>query len=107
MEEKGSFEIKENCLVITLPEEVDHHNVKEIRHFADYYLQDERVEQIVFDFHRTVFMDSSGIGLLAGRNDQIRFLGGRSIVVHAGPRIFKMLKIAGLDEQMCIMEDLK
>ena len=105
MEEKGTFEIRENCLLIRLPEEVDHHNAKEIRQFADYYLNDERVEQIVFDFGDTIFMDSSGIGLVAGRNEKIRYLGGRTIIVNASARIKKMLKIAGLEEKICMMEE--
>lgn len=105
MEEKGTFEIRENCLLIKLPQEVDHHNAKEIRKYADYYLEDERVEQIVFDFGDTIFMDSSGIGLVAGRNEKIRYLGGRTIIANANARIKKMLKIAGLQEKICIMED--
>lgn len=105
MGEKGTFEIRENCLLIRMPEEVDHHNAKEIRQFADYYLNDERVEQIVFDFGATVFMDSSGIGLVAGRNEKIMYLGGRTIIANANARIKKMLKIAGLEEKICIMEE--
>lgn len=105
MEERGTFEIRENCLLIRLPEEVDHHNVKDIRRFADHYLMDERVEQIVFDFGQTMFMDSSGIGLVVGRNEKISYLGGRTLVVNANERIRKMLKIAGLEEKICMMED--
>ena len=105
MEEKGTFEIRENCLWIRLPEEVDHHNSKEIRRFADYYMGDERVEQVVFDFRETIFMDSSGIGLIAGRNEKIMYLGGRTIIANANGRMKKMLKIAGLEEKICIMED--
>lgn len=105
MEERGTFEIRENCLVITLPEEVDHHNAKDICRFADHYLMDNRVEQVVFDFGQTMFMDSSGIGLVAGRNEKITYLGGRTLVVNANERIRKMLKIAGLEEKICVMED--
>ena len=105
MEEKGTYEIRENCLLIRLPEEIDHHNVKEIRRFADHYLLDERVEQVVFDFGKTVFMDSSGIGLIAGRNEKIAYLGGRTLVVNANDRIRKLLRIAGLEEKICVMEE--
>ncbi len=105
MEEKGVFEIRENCLLIRLPEEVDHHNAKDIRRLADYYLNDDRVEQIVFDFGETVFMDSSGIGLVTGRNERITYLGGRTIIINASERIRKMLKIAGLEEKICMMEE--
>jgi len=107
MEEKGTFEIRENCLLVYLPEELDHHAAKEIRALADHYLGDDRVEQVVFDFRNTLFMDSSGIGLVAGRNEKISYLGGRTIVVNANERVRKMLKISGLYEKICIMEDMK
>ncbi len=105
MGEKETFEIRENCLVIHVPEELDHHNAKEICHLADHYLTDDRVQQVVFDFGDTLFMDSSGIGLVAGRNEKIRYLGGRTIIANANQRIRKMLKISGLEEKICIMED--
>ena len=106
MEEKTPqmFEIKENCLVIRLPEELDHHATQTIRRNADVYLCDNRVQQIVFDFERTKFMDSSGIGLLVGRNEKITYLGGRTIVTNVCPRIQKILQFAGLDQELCILQ---
>lgn len=98
------FEIRENCLVIRLPEELDHHAAKNVRRNADVYLCDNRVRQIVFDFGQTKFMDSSGIGLLAGRNEKITYLGGRTIVTNASPRIRKILQFAGLDQELCILD---
>ena len=105
MEEKTQqmYEIRENCLVIRLPEELDHHAAQNIRRNADVYLCDNRVQQIVFDFERTKFMDSSGIGLLVGRNEKISYLGGRTIVTNACPRIEKILQFAGLDQELCIL----
>jgi len=94
------FEIKEDCLLITLPREVDHHVAGIISKQADYQMMDERVRQLVFDFGQTEFMDSSGIGLLAGRNDRITFLGGRTIIVNANPRIKQMLTFAGMDKEL-------
>lgn len=105
MENHENYEIKENCLVIHLPKEIDHHSAKDIRRYADYYMNDTRVEQLVFDFQNTEFMDSSGIGLLAGRNERIASIGGRTIVINANPRILKILKIAGLYEELCIVEN--
>lgn len=102
--EESMFEIKEDCLLITLPEEIDHHNAKGIRRMADRYICDNRVSQIVFDFGNTKFMDSSGIGLLAGRNEKISYLGGRTIVMNANDRIKKMLQFSGMDREVCIYE---
>ena len=96
MEKKGTFEIRENCLLIRLPEEVDHHNAKEIRQFADYYLNDERVEQIVFDFESTIFMDSSGIGVIMGRYRQVIFKGGRIGGTGVKAGVERIFKVSGL-----------
>ena len=106
MEETGIFEIREDCLLVHMPEEVDHHTTKSIRRLADHYLLDNRVQQIVFDFADTMFMDSSGIGLLLGRNARIACFGGRTIVINANPRIRKLLQIAGLQDQVCIMDEI-
>ena len=105
MEEKTPqmFEIKENCLVIRLPEEIDHHATQHIRRTADMYLCDNRVQQLVFDFAKTRFMDSSGIGLLMGRNEKISYLGGRTIVTNVCPRILRTLRFAGLDQELCML----
>lgn len=38
MEETGIFEIREDCLLVHMPEEVDHHTTKSIGRLADHYL---------------------------------------------------------------------
>ena len=61
------YQIKENCLTIFLPAEVDHHNAEEIKREADKVIEEQHIKYVIFDFGRTNFMDSSGIGLLMGR----------------------------------------
>lgn len=102
---KSIFEIRENCLLIHLPKEIDHHNAKEIRQMADQLLCDDRVFQIVFDFQNTTFMDSSGIGLIVGRNEKITYLGGRTIVTNTSKRIRRLLLLSGLEKEVCILEE--
>ena len=71
MGEKGTFEIRENCLLIRLPEEVDHHKSVYISKKADDYIMKEGIGNIVFDFEDTMFMDSSGIGVIMGRYKKV------------------------------------
>ena len=59
--------IIDNYLCIKMPKELDHHGASDIRKLADELIIDDRVKNIVFDFEDTVFMDSSGIGLIIGR----------------------------------------
>ena len=62
------YQIKENCLTIFLPAEVDHHNAEEIKREADKVIEEQHIKYVIFDFGRTNFMDSSGIGvIMAGK----------------------------------------
>ena len=62
------YQIKENCLTIFLPAEVDHHNAEEIKREADKVIEEQHIKYVIFDFGRTNFMDSSGISFfLAGK----------------------------------------
>ena len=53
---------------------------------------------IVFDFSDTKFMDSSGIGVLAGRYRKISCFGGKVYVIHANRRIRKILEMSGIGD---------
>ena len=56
------YQVQENCLTIFLPREVDHHHAEEIRKNADMVIEKNHIKYVIFDFERTEFMDSSGIG---------------------------------------------
>ena len=65
------FLIREGArLVVRLPQEVDHHKTESIRIQVDQMIRKEPVTEVEFDFSRTMFMDSAGIGLLIGRSQQ-------------------------------------
>mgnify|MGYP000252399607 FL=1 len=59
---------------------------------------DNSVSHIVFDFSDTKFMDSSGIGVLAGRYRKISCFGGKVYVIHANRRIRKILEMSGIGD---------
>ena len=63
---------RENCLMVYVPEELDHHFAQQITKVVDEELEKGEISQLVFDFSKTTFMDSSGIGMLMGR-DRIHF----------------------------------
>ena len=61
------FKVIDNYLMIRLPDEIDHHISVDISTRADRYIMTKKVGNVVFDFERTTFMDSSGIGIILGR----------------------------------------
>ena len=66
-EQTFSYEAHGQTLVIHLPKELDHHNAEEIKREADRLLGTRNIRSIIFDFEKTSFMDSSGIGMIMGR----------------------------------------
>ena len=90
--------IEENCLTIFLPQEVDHHNAEEIKRESDKLIERKHIKYVIFDFQKTDFMDSSGIGVIMGRYRQIYLLGGEVWAVHASDRMKKILTMSKLPE---------
>ena len=57
----------DHYLCVKLPEEVDHHKSEAICRNADRLITSQQVNNVVFDFEDTKFMDSSGVGIIIGR----------------------------------------
>ena len=56
MEEK--YQLKEGCLTIQMPKELDHHEAGRLKMEADFLIGAYHVRRLVFDFRETEFMDS-------------------------------------------------
>lgn len=92
------FQVIDNCLMVRLPQEVDHHRAGYICENADRYIVREDVNNVIFDFEDTRFMDSSGIGIIMGRYKKIACFGGRVYAIHADKQIQRILNISGLNK---------
>mgnify|MGYP002626014799 CR=1 FL=1 len=90
------FKVIDNCLMVRLPEEVDHHMAGYISENADRLILNEKVENVVFDFENTRFMDSSGIGIIMGRYKKIAVFGGKVFGIHADRQIRRILEVSGI-----------
>ena len=62
-----TYEAFGDTLVIHMPKELDHHNCRRLKSDTDLMLEENFVRRILFDFGKTEFMDSSGIGVLLSR----------------------------------------
>lgn len=103
MEEQ--FRIVEDYLCVKMPGEIDHHNAKQLSMKIDNFIYEQRVNHVVFDFSETVFMDSSGIGILAGRYKKIQYFGGKVYVINADKQINRILLLSGIQRYVEIMKN--
>lgn len=93
---QAEYKTQAEILRIKLPEELDHSNSTEIRKMADTEIYSGRVKDVEFDFTNTLFMDSSGIGMIMGRYRLIKPLGGKITITGAKGNIERIIRLSGL-----------
>lgn len=87
---------KGTTLVISIIGELDHHTAEHIRQKIDGELIKSTTKNIIFDFSRLQFMDSSGIGVIMGRYKTIQKLNGKAAIAGAGSQVMRVLEMAGI-----------
>lgn len=90
------YELKNNCLVIHITDDLDHHAVGYLRERSDRLIDAGDIRNVIFDFKDVTFMDSSGIGLIMGRYKKVMFIGGRAAVTNIGKSVDRIFKMSGL-----------
>ena len=90
------MEVRGRSLLIQISKELDHHNAVTIREKADQLIDKNSVNQIIFDFTNSEFMDSSGIGVIMGRYKKLIFTGGKVVVTNVNSSIDRIFKLSGL-----------
>ena len=91
------FLIKGSWLIVSMPEEVDHHSAAILDH--------QPVRHVAFDFSRTSFMDSSGIGMIMGRYRKVIQKNGEVRAIHVDDRINRILQLSGIYKIIEISRD--
>ena len=87
----------EGSLTARLSGEIDHHSARWLRMDIDTALNDNHPEHLILDFSAVTFMDSSGIGLVMGRYQVMKNIGGRVSLQNTPVHIRKVMRLAGLD----------
>ena len=71
MEEK--YQLKEGCLTIQMPKELDHHEAGRLKMEADFLIGAYHVRRLVFDFRETEFMDMQEHGVFRRRSGSSQY----------------------------------
>lgn len=56
---EGKYRVKDGCLTVAMPKELDHHSALGLKAETDMLIGAYHVRRLVFDFSETEFMDSS------------------------------------------------
>ncbi|MCI8608214.1 MAG: anti-sigma F factor antagonist [Firmicutes bacterium] len=98
------YEISQDALIAELFGEMDHHSAEKIRTDIDGMIEEYGSKNLIFDFGRVTFMDSSGIGIVLGRYKKRQAEGGKVVIVDCEPRIRNILNMAGIFSLMKYMD---
>lgn len=96
MKYQTNFKVMGRTLLIELNSELDHHNSEFIRKKADNIIDANVIKNIILDFDKVSFMDSSGIGVIMGRYKKIIFNKGKIVVININKSIDRILRMSGL-----------
>ena len=86
--------------------ELDHHTSAAARELIDARLERSTPRLCILDMSGITFMDSSGIGLILGRQRVMAAYGGKVMVKNPSRYAEKIIKLAGL-QSMIIPEQCK
>ena len=101
------FELEELGLAVWVPRELDHHYADILRAEVEMLIHIHRVKNVIFDFENTVFMDSSGIGVLIGRCRNLGFGNGVVYARNLNGRIEKIFNASGLRKIIYVISEEK
>lgn len=90
------YEIQNNCLIIYVNQDLDHHAVTYLREKSDRLIEAGNIRHVIFDFADADFMDSSGIGLIMGRYKRVMFRGGKAAVTNVKEPVDRIFQMSGL-----------
>ena len=91
-----SYKMQGNTLWVQLEGELDHHLAQQVKKKCQMMMVSNPVENIGFDFLKTDFMDSSGVGMIIGRYQEVQAIGGRVFMKNEKRNIDRIMTISGL-----------
>ena len=93
---------QEGTLIAVYTGELDHHATRAAIEQTEDLLVLFPCDKLVLDLSELTFMDSSGLGLIMGRYELMRELGGDVTVRDPAPCVDRMLRLTGFDRRVKI-----
>jgi anti-anti-sigma factor len=105
MENKMIYKIKRNCIVVSFYGEIDCVNAPYYRHQLNRIFE-ENQGNVIFDFSNTSFIDSSGIGLVIGRYNQLNFEHRNLVLTGLNKVSYHLFELTGLFKIMSYYQSI-
>jgi stage II sporulation protein AA (anti-sigma F factor antagonist) len=90
------FSKRGSTIIVSIIGELDHHSAEYIKNKVDSETMKSTTKNVIFDFSKVSFMDSSGIGTIIGRYKNIQKLNGKTAIVNMNTQIKRIFVMSGL-----------
>lgn len=100
-----SLYVEGQVLYVNLNGELDHHTADQLRSRLNSVMSESRIQHIVFNLKHLDFMDSSGIGIILGRYNQLKAVNGSVMVIGMKPLVAKVFELSGLSQIIKVIND--
>lgn len=99
-----NYQLKGACLRVKLPGELDHETSEKVKEETEDIMEKNHVNRMILDFKDTIFMDSSGIGMIMSRYRALGMRRGCIVAESVNERIHKILCLSGMHKILLIRD---
>jgi stage II sporulation protein AA (anti-sigma F factor antagonist) len=104
MQNKMEYQLLNKVLVVDFYGEVDSSNAPKYRQELDTLIMESKGD-VIFYFTHTTFIDSSGIGLILGRYNQLKLEGRKLKLSNLNNTAYKVFELTGIFNIMEYVEE--
>ncbi len=97
---------EKRTIIVNIKEDLDHHAATELRKAVDAKIKSSNAINVIFNFSKVDFMDSSGIGVIMGRYKITKILGGKVVIYGVKKQARRIIEMSGIDKLICICDTL-
>ena len=98
------FYMRKDSMIIRLIGEMDQESVGNLRDKLIQIIKEKKVKNIVFNMKELTFMDSTGIGIIIGRYNQIKLKHGKVVLCSINKTIERIVLLSGLP-RICVIKE--
>ncbi len=99
------FEVQDDCLIVRLTGDLDHHETEMFREEWMTYLTNYPINHVILSLKGVEFIDSSGLGVILGRYKVLKRYGGSLVICGITRQVKRLFDLSGLFKIITFAED--
>lgn len=99
-----NFYIRKQTLIVKLNGEMDQYTADDLKLKLIEFSQKYEIKNVIFNFSKLSFMDSSGIGIILGRYNQVKCKDGKIVLCEMNKEIKRIVLLSGLPK-ICALKE--